>query len=306
MTERPALTSTAASRRPRIGLALGGGSARGWAHIGVIRLLEEEGVVPDLVCGTSIGALVGAACASRTLDKLEAWVTSLSWKDVVGFLDFGLSGGLIKGSRVIDFFHDHVVDCDFSNLVQPFACAATDLATGQEVWLRSGSVSDAVRASFSQPGLFEPVAQDGRFLVDGSLVNPVPVSLARALGAEFVIAVDLGSDLISPRSRASPSNSNAPSGVSARLGQLLNNVISTSARRHAPSILSVIMQSLAIMQVRISRSRLAGEPPDALIAPALGHLGLLDYHRAAEAIAEGREAARVALPMIQRQLQNYV
>lgn len=305
-TDEPNTSSATAIRRPRIGFALGGGSARGWAHIGVIRLLNEEGIVPDLVCGTSIGALVGAACAGRNLDKLEAWVMSLGWKDVVGFLDVGLVGGLIKGSRVIDFFHEHIVDCDFSNLALPFACLATDLATGHEVWLREGSVSTAVRASISQPGLFEPVAQDGRFLVDGSLVNPVPVSLARALGAELVIAVDLGSDLVSPRARSSPPNADAHNGISTRLGDFLHSVTGIGSRRSAPSILSVMTQSLAIMQVRITRSRLAGEPPDVLIAPALGHLGLLDYHRATEAIAEGREAARLALPMIKRQLQNYL
>jgi NTE family protein len=305
MTEIPTTNAAMARPRTRIGLALGGGSARGWAHIGVIRLLEEEGILPELVCGTLIGALVGAACASRTLDKLEAWVTSLSWKDVMRFLDIGLSGGLIKGARVIDFFHEHVVDCDFAKLTLPFACVATDLATGQEIWLRMGSVSEAVRASFSQPGLFEPVAQDGRFLVDGSLVNPVPVSLARALGADFVIAVDLGSDIISPRDRPPTANHTAPNGVSARLSELMNNMTGANSHRPTPSILSVITQSLAIMQVRITRSRLAGEPPDALITPALGHLGLLDYHRATEAIAEGREAARIAMPMIRRQLQYY-
>lgn len=307
MTGMSAENSNVAVRRPRIGLALGGGSARGWSHIGVIRQLEQAGVVPDLICGTSIGALVGAACADGSLDKLEAWVTSLGWKDVVGFLDVGLSGGLIKGSRVIDFFHEHIVDCDFTNLGMPFACVATELATGREVWLREGSVSAAVRASISQPGLFEPVEREGRFLVDGTLVNPVPVSLARALGADIVIAVDLGSDLVSPRSRRPPAEAIAPNGVSARLGEFLHSVVGTGEpRRNTPSILAVITGSLAIMQVRISRSRLAGEPPDVLIAPQLGHLGLLDYHRATEAIREGREAAELALPMIRRQLQNHV
>jgi NTE family protein len=191
-----AANSTPAVRRPRIGLALGGGSARGWSHIGVIRQLEQAGVFPDLVCGTSIGALVGAAYADHSLDKLEAWVTSLGWKDVMGFLDVGFAGGLIKGSRVMDFFREHIVDCDFTKLALPFACVATDLASGREVWLREGSVSAAVLASISQPVLFEPVEQDGRFLVDGTLVNLIPVSLARAQGADIVIAVDLGSDML--------------------------------------------------------------------------------------------------------------
>lgn len=306
MTETPARDGFPSSSRPRLGFALGGGSARGWAHIGVIRLLEAEGIVPDIVCGTSIGALVGAACASRTLDKLEAWVTSLGWKDVMGYLDVGFSGGLIKGSRVMEFFHEHVVDCAFADLALPFACLATDLATGHEVWLREGSVSAAVRASISQPGLFEPVEQGGRFLVDGSLVNPVPVSLARALGAELVIAVDLGSDLIRPRARPSPEEANAQNNAPGRVSELLHSVFGMGSRNHVPSILKVVAQSLSIMQVRIARSRLAGEPPDVLITPQLGDLGLLDYHRAAEAIEEGRQAATLALPMIRRQLSHFM
>jgi NTE family protein len=306
MTEMPAANTTSTGRRPRIGLALGGGSARGWSHIGVIRQLEEAGIVPDVVCGSSIGALVGAACADRSLDKLEAWVTSLGWKDVVGFLDMGFSGGLIKGSRVTDFFREHIVDCDFTNLALPFACVATEFATGREVWLREGSVSAAVRASISQPGLFEPVEREGRFLVDGSLVNPVPVSLARALGADIVIAVDLGSDLVGWHSATSPGQEGGgQNGVHAGLGERVYSMFGTGSRRNVPSILAVITRSLSIMQVHITRSRLAGEPPDVLITPELAHLGLLDYHRAAEAISEGREAAELAVPMIRRQLKNH-
>ena len=305
MSDSPAQDGPTGGRHPRVGLALGGGSARGWSHIGVIRLLAQEGIVPDLVCGTSIGALVGAACASGTLDKLEAWVSSLRWTDVVGYLDVGFAGGLIKGSRVMGFFEEHVVDCDFADLGIPFACLATDLASGHEVWLREGSVSAAVRASISQPGLFEPVERNGRFLVDGSLVNPVPVSLARALGADFVIAVDLGSDLIRPGSRPFPLTTKIPGNGSSRLGDFLHSVWGAGTRNNVPSILKVLAQSLSIMQVRIARSRLAGEPPDVLIAPQLGDLGLLDYHRAAEAIEEGRQAATLALPMIRRWLRNY-
>jgi NTE family protein len=308
MSAMPASAGAGAERRARIGLALGGGSARGWAHIGVIRVLEGQGIRPDLICGTSIGALVGAACAGNNLDKLEAWVTSLGWKDVLGFLDLGLSGGLIKGSRVMDFFHAHIVDCDFVHLDVPFACLATDLATGHEVWLREGSVSAAVRASISQPGLFEPVQFDGRTLVDGSLVNPVPVSLARALGADLVIAVDLGSDLISPRARSltveANGQHNGQNNTSSRVGEFLQAWFGTEPRNAAPSLLKVVTQSLSIMQVRIARSRLAGEPPDVLITPQLGDMGLLDYHLAAQAIEEGRQAATLALPMIRRQLRQ--
>lgn len=305
MLEMPADNANRVLHRPRIGFALGGGSARGWSHIGVIRQLQQAGIVPDVVCGTSIGALVGAACADRSLEKLEAWVISLGWKDVMGFLDMGFSGGLIKGARVIDFFREHIVDRDFASLEVPFACVATELASGREVWLREGSVSAAVRASISQPGLFEPVEQAGRLLVDGTLVNPVPVSLARALGADMVIAVDLGSDLIGWRSDSSPAEEVAPNGAAAGLGERWYSMFGAGSRRKQPSIFSVITRSLSIMQVHITRSRLAGEPPDVLITPQLGYLGVMDYHRAAEAIREGREAAELAVPIIRRLLKNY-
>ena len=138
----------------RIGLALGSGAARGWAHIGVIRTLAEAGVTPDIVCGTSIGALVGAAYVAGELDRLEAWVRSLKLQTVVSFLDFSLGGGLIKGEKLIDFFRAHFVDRDIGELDRPFGAVATDLARGREVWLREGGVSDAVRASIALPGLF--------------------------------------------------------------------------------------------------------------------------------------------------------
>lgn len=177
--------------KTRIGLALGGGSARGWAHIGVIRALQDAGIEPDIVCGTSIGALVGAAYVGGELDPLEAWVRSLRLQTVVGFLDFSLTGGLIKGEKLIGFFRNHFVDRDIRELARPFGAVATDLQRGREVWLREGPVTDAVRASIALPGLFTPVQLDGRWLVDGGLVNPVPVSLCRAMGADLVIAVDL-------------------------------------------------------------------------------------------------------------------
>ena len=185
--------------RPRIGLVLGSGSARGWAHIGAIRALEDAGIRPDIVCGASIGALVGAAYVAGELDRLETWVRSLKMQTVVSFLDFSLGGGLIKGEKLIDFFRAHFVDRDIRELERPYGAVATDLARGREIWLREGGVSDAVRASIALPGLFTPVAQNGAWLVDGGLVNPVPVSLARAMGADFIIAVDLNADLLGRR-----------------------------------------------------------------------------------------------------------
>lgn len=278
----------------KIGLALGSGSARGWAHIGVIRALEEAGIVPDLLCGCSIGALVGAAYADGDIDALERWVTGLRWQDVVGLLDVGLSGGLIKGDKLIAFFERHFVDKEFAALPLPFACVATELATGREIWLKEGSVAAAVRASIALPGLFTPMSLEGRLLVDGGLVNPVPVSLCRALGAEIVIAVDLGSEIVGRALRRS-STSQGKTGWT----DLLLKSLGLKRQDAAPSLATVMTTSIHIMQARIARSRLAGEPADALIAPRLAHLGLMDFHRASDAISEGHAAVKRMLPAIE-------
>ncbi|MBI2312776.1 MAG: patatin-like phospholipase RssA [Betaproteobacteria bacterium] len=290
-----------ATRKPKIGLALGSGSARGWAHIGVLRALDEAGIRPDIVCGTSIGALVGAAYADGDLDRLEQWVGGLTWKDVVGFLDFSLSGGVIKGDRLIEFFRSNFVDKTISELPLPFAAVATDLENGREVWLREGLLADAVRASIALPGLFAPVRHDGRWLVDGGLVNPVPVSLCRAMGADLVIAVDLNSDLLGRHLRR---EGPAPAGKPAKPNGLAEAVLdrlqagiaslgiaAPGHEKGVPSVLEVMATSVNIMQVRITRSRLVGEPADVLIAPRLAHLGLMEFHRARTAIEAGRKAA---------------
>src|SRR5947208_723767 len=179
------------ARRPKIGLALGAGSSRGWAHIGAIRALEERGVKPDLICGTSIGALVGAVYASGELDQLESWVTGLAWTQVVRLMDITWKGGLIRGQRLFNLFRATFQDREISELEIPFGAIATELTSGREIWLREGKLLDVVRASIATPGLFTPVIRNGAILVDGGLVNPVPVSMCRALGADLVIAVDL-------------------------------------------------------------------------------------------------------------------
>jgi predicted acylesterase/phospholipase RssA len=163
------------SNKPLIGLALGSGSARGWSHIGVLRTLNEAGIEPDIVCGSSIGALVGAAYVDGDLDRLEEWTRSLTMQTVVSFLDFSLGSGLIKGEKLIEFFRSHFVDRDITELPLPFGAVATDLQSGREIWLREGPVSDAVRASIALPGLFTPYHYQEKWLVDGGLVNPVPV-----------------------------------------------------------------------------------------------------------------------------------
>ena len=281
--------------RPRLGIALGSGSARGWAHIGVLRALHEAGIEPDVVCGTSIGAFVGAAYASGDLDKLEAWVGGLSRRDVLGFFDVSLAGGLIKGAKLFDFAATSFLDDTFADLDRPFACVATDLATGREIWLREGSVAAAVRASTALPGLFSPQLLDERFLVDGGLVNPVPVSLCRALDAEIVIAVDLSMDMLTTLQRRNGKPAVAGGGWRNTVGRWFGG---GEERPILPSLADVVSNSIAIMQGRISRSRLAGEPADVLIAPRLGQLNLLDYHRGSEAIAAGRKATEHMLPLL--------
>ncbi len=262
--------------RPRIGLALGGGAARGWAHVGVIRALESAGFRPDLVCGTSAGALVGAAYAAGELDRFEAWLVGLGRMDVWSLLDLHVGGGLLKGDRFIDFFRRTFVDRPIGALGMPFGAVATDLGTGAEVWLRDGSTVDAVHASIALPGLFTPVMRNGRLLVDGGLVDPVPVSLARAMGAEVVIAADLNTGSLGARFRG---ESGADSGDAS----------------HLPHLLDVVGASVTILQANITAGRMAKDPPDLAVVPRLAHLGLFEFHRATEAIAEGRLAAEGAL-----------
>lgn len=289
-----------ATAGPRLGLALGSGSARGWAHIGVIRALAEAGIEPDVVSGCSIGALVGAAYVSDELDAFEQWVGKLSWRDVLELVDVSFGGGLIKGDKLMTYFAGHFEDRGFADLAKPFACVATDLATGREVWLREGSVTAAVRASCALPGLLTPVNRDGRLLVDGGLVDPVPVSLCRALGADIVIAVDLGSDMVgSSLKRTLAAEENSP----ARWAQRLLESLGLANGREMPSVASVLTTSLHIMQTRIARSRLAGEPADVLLAPRLAHLALMDFHRSGEAIAEGRAAVKRMMPAIEHALR---
>lgn len=290
-------------RSPRVGLALGSGSARGWAHIGVIRVLERAGISPDIVCGTSIGALVGAAYAAGEIDRFEPWVKALTWQTVMSLLDLKVSGGLIEGGRLVEFFRSRYEDQGIERLPKAFGCVATELASGREVWLREGSLVNAVRASIALPGLLTPTLQEGRLLVDGGLVNPVPVSLCRAMGAEIVIAVDLNWDLIGRHNRLS----GEAKATAARAGSSMLDAIFQKFRpggesdgsTRMPSTLDVLTTSLNIMQVRITQSRLAGEPADAMIRPRLSAIMAMDYHRGAVAIAEGERAAAQMLPMIQ-------
>jgi len=314
-------------RRPhsRIGLVLGGGAARGWAHIGAIRALQDAGIKPDVVCGTSIGALIGAVYANGDLDWLEEWVSRLTWQTVVRLLDLRISGGLLGGRKVIQVFANQFNGREISELQMPFAAVATELDSGRETWLQDGSVVDAVRASIAIPGIFTPVWHNGVWLVDGGLSNPVPVSVARGMRADCVIAVDLNNDILNGRdfggiggiTATTPAlDPDAPPPVSLRKNgkpwprwlapadeRSTNDVrVSPAPSARVPSMLSSVAQSIDIMQVRITRSRLAGEPADILIQPRLGGMGIFDFHRAAPAMEEGRAAVEQMLPAIRARL----
>jgi NTE family protein len=286
---KPESALMSAPRKLRVGLALGSGAARGWAHVGVIRALEQAGIRPDVVCGTSVGALVGAAYAAGELDRFEQWLFEMRMKDVIGLGDLSLSGGVLKGERLMEFLRRSFADRPIGELGVPFGAVSTALHTGTEVWLREGSTVEAVRASIALPALFTPVLRDGMTLVDGGLVNPVPVSLARAMGAEIVIAVDLSSDILGRRlTAASPV---------AKPGNPIDEWIRKLRGDHPrlPSVADVLASSIHIMQARITRSRLAGDPPEVLVSPRVAHLGLFDFHRAEEAIEEGRRATEAIL-----------
>ncbi|CAB3729096.1 putative NTE family protein [Paraburkholderia sediminicola] len=309
-------------RYSRIGLVLGGGAARGWAHIGAIRALHDAGIKPDVVCGTSIGALVGAVYANGDLDWLEEWVSRLTWQTVVRLLDLRFSGGLLGGRKVIQIFADKFDGRSIAQLNMPFAAVATELDSGRESWLQDGSVVDAVRASIAIPGIFTPVYHNGVWLVDGGLSNPVPVSVARGMRADCVIAVDLNNDILNGRDFGGAAvetpaiDPDAPPPVALRRngkpwprwlapaeGRASDDVrVAPAPSARVPSMLSSIAQSIDIMQVRISRSRLAGEPADILIQPRLGGMGIFDFHRAGPAMEEGRAAVEYMLPAIRARL----
>ena len=294
-------------RAPRLGLALGSGSARGWAHIGVLQALREEGVRLDVICGSSIGALVGAAYAAGELERFAEWVQGLGMRDVFGFMDFNLAGGMLKGEKLIAFWRRNFADFDIDASPLPFGAVATDLHSGAEVWLRHGSIADAVRASIALPGLFTPALQEGRLLVDGGLVNPVPVSLCRAMGADIVIAVDLNWELVARRRRpvkdVQAAAALAQSGMMEALLARFRPAGGPQVPHNMPSLLGVMSASLNIMQVRITQSRLAGEPADAMIRPRLPDMAAMDFHRGAVAIEAGERATELALPLIRGLLE---
>jgi NTE family protein len=306
------------SDKPRIALVLGSGAARGWAHIGVIHELSDMGIEPDLVVGASVGAVVAGAYASGNLSAFEEWISGLSRVDIIRLLDARMTGGgFLQGNSLMGAIEKRIGNPNIEDLGIPFACVAAELGTGREVWLREGPLLDACRASIALPGLFAPSRNSpDRLLVDGGVVNPVPVSLARAMGGDLVIAVNLNGDLIGrhffvhgPTEEISDEDSERElaeiedkdsliarwaAKMKAGFGVRLDSYISSLRRKESPDpgLFDVIAGSIDIMQDRITRSRMAGEPPDILITPRLSHIGLMDFDRAGESIAEGREATR--------------
>ena len=281
------------SRTPVIGLALGSGSARGWAHIGVIQGLEELGIQPQVVAGTSIGALVGAVYVSDQLDAFADWVQGLTSRDVFGLLDFTLAGGLVKGERLFSFFREKHHNPDIESLQRRFVTVATEMKSGREVWIRHGPVLRAARASCALPGVFSPVRVDDRWMLDGGLVNPVPVSACRALGADIVIAVNLNAQLVGthmPRHNRAEEAQAQDTGQDPGLWEKMASYFISDSRDEdaEPGLLDVVSASINIMQDRITRSRMAGDPAEISLLPQLEDFALMDFHRAKEAIEEGR------------------
>ncbi|HLI98602.1 MAG TPA: patatin-like phospholipase family protein [Bradyrhizobium sp.] len=299
-------------RRPIIGLALGGGAARGFAHIGIVRTLIAKGIVPHVVVGTSIGAVVGGAYATGHLDTLEAWARRLQPRNVLSYLDLKLNGsGLIGGDKLAAELEAAIGQTLIEDLPLKFATVATEVRTGHETWLTHGRVVDAMRASYALPGIFSPVLAGERWLVDGALVNPVPVSAARALGAEIVIAANLSSDIfthsttIYSHGASAVAQETATERPSPRRGLGKFFSAERAVKREffggggRPGISSVMVDAFNIMQDRITRARLAGDPPDLLITPRVGQIGWFDFHRADELIAHGTRAAERAMASIQ-------
>jgi NTE family protein len=295
----------------RIGIAFGSGSARGWAHLGVLQALDERGIRPVAVAGASVGALIAAAYASGQWRELDAWVRTLTRVDVWRLLDTTFrGGGMMRGNRLMQAIGERIADHAIEDLPIAFAAIAADLNTGEEIWLRSGSMLAAVRASSGMPGLFTPFWHQQRWMIDGGVVNPVPVSLCRALGADYVIAVNLNVPVRERwTTRRREESANATQSESReeaseagwarfdRFSELLDGLVESlkPEASHEPGLFDVMAGSIHIMQDQIARSRMTSEPPDLEISPALGHLQLMDFHRAEESIAVGYESTVRAL-----------
>jgi NTE family protein len=308
-------------RRPSIGIVLGAGAARGWSHIGALHELIAMGVVPNIVVGASAGAVVGGCFAAGRMEQLEAFTLGLTKRRVFGLMDVSFSGGgLIGGNKLRARLEESLGGINIEDLPIRFASVATEVGTGHEIWLKNGPLIDAICASYALPGIFAPVRWGGRWLMDGALVNPVPINVARALGADKVIAINISSDVLTRGTaiqdplyfaeKKEPDEARAESDAEKRGGiiQSLSRGAGLFRRPFAngadgvPSIASVMADAFNITQDRIMRSRLAGDPPDVLITARMNKIGLFEFHRAEELIALGREAARRAIDDIREHI----
>lgn len=302
---KPASVSPPSPRKARLGLALGGGVARGWAHIGAVRRLEELGVVPEILAGTSVGALVGGFWRAGKLDALEEWALSLSPTRMFTYVDVVLNGaGLMGGKRLEKALLRYLPPTNIEDLPHEYVAVTAELATGHEVWLREGDLASAMQAAYALPGVFPPRAVEGRWLIDGALVNPLPVSACRALGARVVIAVGLHADAFNlgvaqRRARFGAMHPGMQVGNGGKTGwpRLFQSA------DNAPGVGSVMLASFNILMDRITRSRLAGEPPDVLVTPQVGHISLLEFDKAKELIALGRQSVDDVRPQIESALE---
>lgn len=308
----------------RIGLALGSGGARGWSHLGVLRRLNELGLPLHCIAGTSIGSIAAAVYASDSLDTMESLATQLDWKRVAQlFLEVGLPrSGLLAGKNIMRFLKDVIPARAISDLSLPFAAVATDLQSETEIVLNTGNLFDAIRASIAIPGILTPLRLNGKDLVDGGLVNPLPVSVCRAMGANFVIAVDinLGASTRKRKPLKKAPKLPVPSQRIAKLVASVSMLVPTLQtpmedalkRWTAPqkkdaetlSIFDVLTRSFRLIENQITRRELALNPPDILIQPAVGNIMTLEFHRGQEAIAAGVSAVDEMLPQL-RQLLTF-
>jgi NTE family protein len=282
--------SSLVTRDKKIGLALGSGAARGIAHLGVINVLLEEGIPIDCVAGTSAGALVGAFYAAGKIDELHRYASSLSVKSSIELVDpmFPLTG-LIEGRKVEKFFRRYFGDLTIESLNIPFACVAADFYTGEEIVLTRGDLVTAVRASISIPGIFKPVNSDNMLLVDGGVVNPVPVKVARDLGADVIIAVN-----VSPRARQTGK---------VTIADINRDLITPPARKGTsdpPNIFEIILGSINIMEVEIAKMKIKSEKPDIVINPELSGIGLFDFHKYRQGVKGGERAVWNVMRKVER------
>lgn len=303
-------------RKIKIGLALGAGAAKGWAHIGVINALRKRGIEIDIVAGCSVGALVGAALASHRLPAMEHWVRSFSYWDVIRLMDLTWQrGGLLRGERVFNAVGQLLKVDDFADCALKFGAVTTNLSTGRELWMTKGDIQQAIRASCSMPGLLAPVWFEGYWLVDGALVNPVPISLTRAMGADIVIAVDLQhdahlmqQDLFSVHNTSEDATSEDVNNavIDNWRGRLRERISKVMLKKPSftPTAMEVMSTSIQMLENRVKRNRMASDPPDVLIQPYCPQISTLDFHRASEAIEAGRLAVEKQIDILAPLIKN--